>query len=68
MKITNHTKQKGFALLQMIVVCLWLLAAGGWIANIVKIFAIMNDPITGMFILRIVGIFVAPVGAVLGYL
>ena len=64
----NYTKQKGFTLPEMIVVCVLLLGVGGWIANIVKILAIMNDDITGMFILRIVGIFVAPVGAVLGYL
>ncbi len=64
----NYTKQKGFTLPDMIVVCVLLLGVGGWIANIVKIFAIMNEPITGMFILRIVGVFAAPVGAVLGYL
>ena len=40
---------------------------GGWIANIVKLFGIASDPLTGMFILRCVGVFFAPVGAVLGY-
>ena len=64
----NYAKQKGFTLPEMIVVCVFLLGVGGWIANIVKIFAIVNDDITGMFIMRIVGIFVAPIGAVLGYL
>ena len=64
----NYTKQKGFTLLEMIVVFVLLFGVGGWIANIVKIFAILNEPITGMFILRIVGVFAAPVGAVLGYL
>lgn len=42
-------------------------AVVGWIANIVKIVGVISDPITGMFILRVVGIFVAPLGAVLGY-
>ena len=64
----NYTKQKGFTILEMILVFVLLFGAGGWIANIVKIFAIINDGITGMFILRIVGVFAAPVGAVLGYL
>ena len=41
---------------------------GGWIWNIVKIFATVADPIGGMFILRCIGIFVAPLGAVLGFL
>ncbi len=64
----NYTKQKGFTLPEMIVTCVLLFGAGGWIANMAKILATMNDGITGMFIMRIVGIFVAPVGAVLGYL
>ena len=64
----NYTNQKGFSLLEIIIVFVLLFGVGGWIANIVKIFAIMNEPITGMFILRIVGVFAAPVGAVLGYL
>ena len=64
----NYIKQKGFTLLEVIGFSLLLLAIGGWIANIVKMFAILNEPMTGMFILRIVGIFAAPVGAVLGYL
>ena len=64
----NYTKQKGFTILEMILVFVLLFGVGGWIANIVKMFAIMNDGITGMFILRIVGVFAAPVGAVLGYL
>ena len=64
----NYTKQKGFSFLEIIIVFVLLFGVGGWIANIVKIFAILNEPITGMFILRIVGVFAAPVGAVLGYL
>ena len=64
----NYTKQKGFTLMEVIGFSLVLLAVGGWIANIVKMFAIVNDGITGMLILRIVGAFAAPLGAVLGYL
>jgi len=44
-----------------------LAAIGGWIANIVAIVGAVSDPITGMFILRCVGIFVAPLGAILGF-
>lgn len=40
----------------------------GWIMNIVKIIASLGDPtITPMFIARVVGAFVAPIGAVLGF-
>ena len=46
-----------------------LIAAGitGWVMNIFDIVAAVSDPITAMFILRCVGIFVAPLGAILGY-
>lgn len=41
--------------------------AYGWIANVVKIFLALGDPVTGWFIFRIVGAIFAPLGAVLGY-
>lgn len=46
------------------------LAIGGWIANIVKLFhlAQVTDPNYVMAGLRVVGIFLAPLGAILGYL
>lgn len=39
----------------------------GWVMNIITLMGIINDPITGMFILRVVGIFIPPLGGVLGY-
>ncbi len=45
-----------------------LLAGYGWCANIYKIVQIASDPITGMFILRCVGVFMAPLGVVLGFM
>lgn len=39
----------------------------GWVANIVQLIQAMGDPITGTFILKCVGVFVAPLGSVLGY-
>lgn len=39
----------------------------GWIANIVSIAHSDLSTITGMLILRVAGIFVAPLGAILGY-
>ena len=55
------------------VVWIALLIAGliagavGWVMNIVTIVKMVSDPVTGMFILRCVGIFFFPLGAVLGY-
>ena len=52
-------------LLQMAIAIAGLI---GWIANIVIIYHANFSAITGILILRIAGIFVAPLGAVLGYL
>lgn len=46
----------------------WLTAIGGWIANIVKIFGSSFDPLTAIVVLRCIGIIVAPLGAVLGFI
>jgi hypothetical protein len=40
----------------------------GWVANIITMFNHANEPFTPMFVLRGVGIFVGPLGAILGYL
>lgn len=51
-----------------IFVLIWGLFIFGWVDNIVKLFYANFDPLTGIVVLRIVGIFVAPLGAVIGYL
>lgn len=50
-------------------IALWLAAAGGWIANIYKIitFGFAISEWGGMEVARVVGVFLAPLGAVLGY-
>jgi hypothetical protein len=40
----------------------------GWAMNIVKMVDIADQLITGMFILRGIGILLAPIGVILGYL
>ena len=51
---------------------LWfvILLAGaiGWIMNIIAIFRDGVTPVTGEVVLRIVGIFMIPLGAILGYI
>lgn len=39
----------------------------GWIMNIVKVIGLNFDAITGEHVIRIAGIFLAPVGGVAGY-
>lgn len=51
-----------------IAVLIFSLVAGiGWIMNVVKIIGSLNEPITAMFIARVVGAFAAPLGAILGW-
>ena len=49
------------------ILSVFILAAVGWVMNIVEVVHLVNDPITGMFILRCVGIIIIPLGAVLGW-
>ena len=55
------------AVLGIGMVILIIAAIGGWVANIVKMVALFNDPIGAWLIGRAIGIFVAPLGAILGY-
>lgn len=40
----------------------------GWIMNIINLFNTKNFELSGVIILQIVGIFLAPLGVVMGYL
>lgn len=44
-----------------------LLLAIGWVLNIVTLFRHAADPITTITVLRGIGIFIAPLGGVLGW-
>lgn len=59
--------QKGLTAFELLIVAIAVIGGGGWIANIVKLVGSDFDPITGLLIARVVGIFLAPLGAVLGY-
>jgi hypothetical protein len=62
-------KQKGNGLVAtLIVLLLWAAAIGGYIANVVKIVDVINDPVTPMLILRAIGVIALPLGAIMGYL
>jgi len=52
----------------LIVIALFALAGFGWVANIVKLIGMDFGAITGLLIVRAIGIFIAPPGAVMGYL
>jgi len=60
-------KQQGFSAPELVIAVGVLAGIVGWVMNIFDIVAAVSDPITAMFIIRCVGIFVAPLGAILGY-
>ena len=39
----------------------------GWVMNIIDLLGMSLDPLTPLAVLRVVGIFIPPLGAVLGY-
>lgn len=65
-------KTRGFVVAELVVALAWILivaiATVGWVMNIVKLVGMLDGEVTTMFIARIVGVFAAPLGAVLGYL
>ena len=60
-------KQSGFTSVELLVFVIILAGIGGWIANVVKLVGLLGGDITAMFVARVVGVFAAPLGAVLGF-
>lgn len=61
-------KKDGFPIVGLIAITVVVAGILGWILNIGALINAADAPITAMFVLRCVGIFVAPLGSVLGYL
>ena len=59
--------QTGFTLYEVIIAVIVLAGGFGWCWNIVKLIGMNLDPITGLLIVRALGIFVFPVGMIVGY-
>lgn len=62
MKYKNSSNAAAIVYLGLVIAIIY-----GWVANIVTIAQSDLSTITGMLILRVAGIFVAPLGVVLGY-
>lgn len=63
-------KQRGFTIVEvfyLFVAIVGIAAVGGWIWNIVKIIQTCCQVIDGMLIARVIGVLVAPLGAVIGF-
>lgn len=52
------------------VIALWLAGVIGWVMNLMQIVALATSvaPVTTMFIIKCVGVLIAPVGAFLGWI
>ncbi len=61
-------KEKGELASFVMMMSVWALMLYGWIANIVTLWNSFDDPLTAKMIVRLAGIFVFPLGAILGYL
>lgn len=61
-------RQKGYTIGEVLGTALVLGLMVGWVINIIDIVHAIAGPITGMFLLRLIGVFVAPLGGVLGWL
>lgn len=60
--------QRGFTLIEMMVVAILVFGGVGWIANVVKLVGMNFDHITGLLIVRAIGIVLVPLGAVMGFI
>jgi hypothetical protein len=52
----------------LFLIFMWIAGAVGWVLNIIAVVHTCCDPLTGVLAVRIAGIFVLPIGAVMGYI
>ena len=62
-------KNKNLLSMNFLYMLIWFPMFIGWVFNIIDVVtvALDNEPLTTMFILRIIGIFFFPLGTLLGY-
>jgi hypothetical protein len=61
-------KQKGFTLMEILVVLVIAIGGYGWINNLVLIMHSNLTPLTTELIIRFIGVPFMPLGAIMGYL
>lgn len=62
------TSEKTIVAMYGVILAIAVFGFGGWVANIVKIINTGFDVFTGLLIVRCIGVVLAPLGAVLGYI
>ena len=70
MKVINSSKRSSFTLIGLLIVLLWVAFIAGYVLNIVNIVNNLSTDVgvTTMFIFQCVGLIVAPLGSILGWL
>ena len=63
---SNLTREPGAWALFMYLAIV-LISIGGYVANIVKIVGAISEPLTTLMIVRLVGVFVGPLGIIMGF-
>ncbi len=70
MKVINSSKRSSFSLIGLLIVLLWIAFVTGYVLNIVNIINNLSTDVevTNMFIFQCIGIIIAPLGSILGWL
>ena len=55
------------ALVVFFVIIVMVASLAGWFMNLGQLIGMSFEPLTGLAVVRVIGVFVAPLGAVLGY-
>lgn len=63
MKIKTHHYLAPLTVLALIIAFIV-----GWVLNIIQIVGMLDQDISTMFVLKVAGVFFAPLGALLGYI
>lgn len=60
--------QRGVTFVETLILLVLLVILPGWVANVVQLAGADWSTITGLLILKAIGVFVAPLGVVLGWI
>jgi len=60
-------KQAGFTFTELLLVIIIPVITVGWIWNIIKLFNVLDDPFSVKIVLRMLGIPIFIIGAIIGY-
>lgn len=60
-------KQPGFTFTDLLLVSIITFSTVGWVWNIIKLFNVLDDPFSARIVLRMLGIPLFILGAIIGY-